>query len=309
MNDQEDGVKRAVVVGAVGSTEILLKALNRSPDWRTVMLVTLPDELSRRHSDFVDLAPLAEEGSATIHRTAKSDSADTRSAIKAAEPDYIFVVGWSQLCGPDFLALKPDGIIGYHPAALPRLRGRAAIPWTILLDEKITAGSLFWLGEGTDDGDLLTQEYFHLAPDETAETLYAKHMSALEAMLGRVLPQLATGEEPRIVQDDRYATWAAKRTPADGLIDWSRSAVEIDRLIRAVGRPYPGAFTHAAGERLTVWQSHLLHGDNPYHAGVGQIVSKTDDALVVQTGEGLLALTDWDLDGNGPLRLHARLGD
>src|SRR3546814_17829006 len=77
-------------------------------------------------------------------------------------------MGWSQICGPAFRALFPDRAIGYHPAALPRLRGRAAIPWTILQQEPITAGTLFWIDAGTDTGDIADQQFFHVAPDETA---------------------------------------------------------------------------------------------------------------------------------------------
>src|SRR3546814_20755574 len=78
-------------------------------------------------------------------------------------------------------------------------------------------------------------------------------MEALDRMLRESLPMLAQGSAPRLVQDERHATWATKRTPADGRIDWTLPEAEIDRLIRAVGRPYPGAFTETKAERLPVW--------------------------------------------------------
>ena len=85
-------------------------------------------------------------------------------------------------------------MVGYHPAPLPRLRGRAVIPWTILLDEKITASSLFWIDEGVDSGPLLAQRFFHIAPDETAATLYARHMTALDAMLREVRDEVGNAD-------------------------------------------------------------------------------------------------------------------
>lgn len=300
---------RAVVVGAVGSTQILLEELAPAEGWVVPLLVTLPIEARGRHSDFVDLEPLARRAGATTHRTRKTNSEETLAAVRDAAPDVIFVIGWSQLCGPDFLALAPDSVVGYHPAALPRLRGRAAIPWTILLDEPITAGSLFWMEEGTDDGDLLAQHYFHVARDETARTLYARHMDALSAMLKECLPALVRGERRRTVQDERFATWAAKRTSADGLVDWAASAVEIDRLVRAVGHPYPGAFTYSDGDKLVIWKSEVLAGDWRYHARPGQIVVREADMLVVATGEGLLKITDWDLGDASLPRLHSILRD
>lgn len=299
---------RAVVVGAVGSTEVVLDALASAEGWEVPLVVTLPLELSSRHSDFVDLASQAEGLGAEVLRTSKTNDPETLDAIRRAEPDYIFVVGWSQLCKSAFLGIRPRKVIGYHPAALPRLRGRAALPWTILLDEKITAGSLFWMEEGTDDGDLLAQSYFHLAPDETVSELYDKHMRALRAMLDESLPKLASGEEPRTVQDERYATWAAKRTARDGLIDWKGDAVSVDRLVRAVGKPYPGAFTHDRGQKLVIWSSTPVHGPSPYHAAPGQIVAREEGSLLIQCGSGLLRADEWECEGDAAPRLHAILG-
>lgn len=299
---------RAVVVGAVGSTEVVLDAFAEAEDWEVALVVTLPLELKERHSDFVDLGPQAEALGAAVLRAAKTNVPETLNAIREAQPDYIFVVGWSQLCGPDFLAIRPGKVIGYHPAALPRLRGRAALPWTILLDEKITAGSLFWMEEGTDDGDILAQSYFHLAPDETAAELYDKHMVALRQMLDESLPILAAGREPRQKQDERYATWAAKRTPRDGLIDWRDDARTIDRLVRAVGRPYPGAFTHAGQGKLTIWKSEPVGGANLHHAAPGQIVAREGDTLTIQTGSGLLRLLEWESEKEKTPLMHAILG-
>ncbi|MBX7495819.1 methionyl-tRNA formyltransferase [Qipengyuania sp. 6B39] len=301
-------MKRAVVIGAVGSTEVVLDAFAVADGWEVPLVVTLPLDLSARHSDFVDLDRQAGLLGASLYRTAKTNDHETLNRIARAEPDYIFVVGWSQLCGPDFLALRPGKVIGYHPAALPRLRGRAALPWTILLDEKITAGSLFWMEEGTDDGDLLAQSYFHVAPDETAQELYDKHMIALRDLIDQSLPKLARDEEPRRAQDERYATWAAKRTAADGLIDWREDARSIDRLVRAVGHPYPGAFTHMGEEKLVVWRSEIVADAGMHHAAPGQIVDRTNGALLVMTGDGLLRLTEWEWGKDALPRQHAIMG-
>ena len=298
---------RAAVIGAVGSTAVLLEKLEDATDWEVPLVVTLPRELYARHSDIVDLSPHCERAGARLYCTGKTNDSETLAAIDGAQPDYIFVVGWSQLCSPEFLALRKDKVIGYHPAALPRLRGRAALPWTILLDERITAGSLFWMNKGTDDGDLLAQRFFHLAGDEKVGELYERHMQCLGNMLDDVLPRLAKGREDRMPQNDRYATWAAKRTPADGLIDWTQGARNIDRLIRAVGEPYPGAFCFSGSRKLSVWESNLDCGTSRYHAMPGQIVSRQDGTLVVQTGEGLIALTKWEIEGDKAPLLHVKL--
>lgn len=301
-------VMRAVVVGAVGSTQVLIEELGRAADWHVPLVVTLPSELHGRHSDIVDLAAPASQLGAELLTVSRTNDPATIAAVRDAKPDYVFVVGWSQLVGRDFLGVATRGTIGYHPAPLPRLRGRAAIPWTILLEEPISASSLFWIGEGTDDGDLLAQEFFLVARTETAQALYAKHMEALRAMLRNVLPSLASGQQPRRAQDARYATWAARRTRADGLIDWHASAAAIDKLVRAVGRPYPGAFTYAGARRLTIWATRLVPGGERHHARPGQIVAAADGRMTVQTGGGLIDLLEWEIEEERTPAMHSILG-
>src|SRR3546814_19688752 len=125
---------------------------------------------------------------------------------------------------------------------------RGVIPWTILADEPITAGTLFWIDDGVDSGPILEQAFFHVAPDETAASLYARHMRALGEMMPRALAALATGSPPRLEQDEPYASWAATRPPADGRSDWRQNAIALARLIRATRRPYPGAWS-SKGEK------------------------------------------------------------
>ncbi|HYG68630.1 MAG TPA: formyltransferase family protein, partial [Anaeromyxobacteraceae bacterium] len=192
--------------------------------------------------------------------------------LEAVRMDHLLVLGWSQLIGEAVMRTAHKGAIGLHPAPLPELRGRAVIPWTILTRRTRTATSLFWIDEGPDSGDLLAQRFFDVAPDETARSLYDKHLRALEAMLPEVLHTLATGTAPRIPQDHARATWCAKRTAQDGELDWQRPAEELWTLIRAVGRPYPGAFTRTpAGQKLTIWTADLVERA-PHIALPGQIV-------------------------------------
>lgn len=298
---------RAVIVGAVESTHVAIEEIAKS-GWELALVVTLPPEAASRHSDFVDLAPAAARAGAAVHHCRQVNDAATLEAIRAAAPDYLFIIGWSQICGPELMATCPDRVIGYHPAALPRMRGRAAIPWTIILDEPISAGTLFWIDAGVDSGPILEQHFFHIAPDETAATLYDKHMDALRIMLPRALAGMANGTPRRTVQDERCATYAARRTPEDGRIDWQRSAVEIDRLVRAVSRPYPGATTQAGKQSATIWRTTPLREPSRHHAMPGQIVARDEGRAVVQTGDGLLRIDEWTLEEGREPAMHIILG-
>lgn len=300
---------RAILVGAVESSAVALEAIAAHPDWSLAAVVTLDEAHSGRHSDHVDLGPAAFASGSDVIRVDSINRDGALAAVARVAADHIFVIGWSQICGPAFLDLAKDRLIGYHPAALPRLRGRAAIPWTILNREPITAGSLFWIDPGTDTGDLLDQQYFHVAPDETAGTLYAKHMRALSTLLTRSLTALAHGGATRQKQEEACATWAARRTPADGRIDWTAPGEDVLRLIRASGRPYPGAFTMAGEEQLSIWAATQAPGGHRHLARAGQVVAVGEEGFTVICGDGAaVAVTQWGGASRLP-RQHMRLGD
>ncbi|MET1756692.1 formyltransferase family protein [Novosphingobium sp. RD2P27] len=301
---------RVILVGAVDSSMVALEAMVGVPGCQVDAVVTLFPEFAGRHSDIADLAGAAVARGIPLVEVKNVNHADALERLAAWDPDYIFVIGWSQICGEEFRALAPGRVIGYHPAALPRLRGRGVIPWTILNSEPITAGTLFWIDDGVDTGDILDQAFFHVAPDETAASLYRKHMEALQTMLHRSLRALAAGNLPRRRQDERCATFCARRTDADGEIDWSAPAESVVRLIRAVSRPYPGAFTNSRSGQLRLWAAEALQGGHGHLGAAGQVVWRDADLFAVRCGDGnLIRVTEWSSEAAGrPPILHARLG-
>lgn len=301
---------RALLIGAVEGTRVALDVIGRAPGWDLVAVATLPLDLARRHSDFADLAPAAAEAGAQLMPVANSNAPEFIDQVGALDIDYAFVIGWSQICGPAFRERVNNRVIGYHPAPLPRLRGRAVIAWTILLDEKITASTLFRIDEGVDSGPIIAQKFFHVAPDETAASLYAKHMQALHHILGDTLPRLAARDEAGEPQDARLATWAARRRPEDGRIDWNLPAEQLWRLVRAVGKPYPGAWTQSGGTRITAWEAELCPDGMRYHGRAGQIMAADSGCLLVLCGDGqALKITQYEMAPSMKLPIHSLLGD
>lgn len=302
-----------VLFGAVQSSEVGLEGL-LAAGAPPALLVTIPRRRRRRHSDYVDLGELAESASVPVLRSATSNSDEVLEAVRRADPDYLLVLGWSQILGPELLALPRHGCIGYHPAPLPENRGRGVIPWTIVQGRAETASSFFWMTEGMDDGDLLDQHPIQVAPDETATTLYAKVLDAIRVQVPRILRALTEGDPPRAPQDHARATYCARRIPEDGRLDFRRPAREVWTLIRASTRPYPGAFTHLEGTRLRVWSAEYL-GPGPHWATPGQVVEVGDAGWVVQCGDRehvRLVEVEAEADGEArvspEIRLHARLG-
>jgi methionyl-tRNA formyltransferase len=299
---------QAVFVGAVEGSRVALEALieaGRTPE----LVVTLADDVAHRHSDFADLTSPARAAGCKVLHVTDINAPGTLDAIRAVKPDLCMVIGWSQICREPFREIARIGNIGFHPAPLPQLRGRAVIPWTILTNQLTTGSTLFWLDEGVDSGDILLQRTFDLAPEETARTLYQKHLAALKELLPEALALVESGTARRIAQDHSLATYCAKRTADDGLIDWREPAKDILRLVRAVGDPYPGAFTHHKGERLVIDAAAPFPRSDRYIGLAGQVQCHTDEGFLVLCGDGIcIEVTQWRCTSEGRPRVHVKLG-
>jgi methionyl-tRNA formyltransferase len=284
---------RIALVGAVNSTEIALRAIAQCGHVPAVVF-TLPMEKQGRHSDFVDLGPLAEELGAPLVRVDDVNAPEAVEALRAAAPDLLMVIGWSRICGEEFRGVARMGTLGYHPTLLPKMRGRAALAWTILLDLKRSGGTLFWMDEGVDSGAIAAQEAFDIPPGTTLPQLIDLHLAAQSRMMPALFAKLDGGSRPAEPQDHREATYLAVRRPADGEIDWTRGAEEIERLVRAVTRPFPGAFSSLGGRDLVVWSARVARYPQ-WHAMIGQVFTYEDGAPVVRCGGGTdLVLTDYE---------------
>ena len=300
---------RIVLIGTVESTAVTLEAMVKGGH-PPIAVVTLDRALAARHSDFVDMAPLALAAGAELIPVRSANAPDVVARIAALEPEWLVVVGWSQILNPTLIATASVGTVGYHPAPLPELRGRAVLAWTILLARTWTAGSLFALQPEVDSGEILAQRRFSLDPRETLATLMEKHIKALIAMWADLLPRLADGTASGQPQDASLASHCAKRTAADGRIDWEQDVAVIDRLVRAATLPYPGAFAMRGEDKLTIWEAEPWTG--PEHFGLpGQIVDMRDGALLIACRTGQVLRVDrWEWGGPEnpkPLRIADRL--
>lgn len=268
-------------------------------------IVTLPGPVDPNRAGQCPFDDVAERFGATLIETANVNDPATLDALRASEPDAIFVVGWSQLVHEPLIRVAPRGVYGMHPTLLPRHRGRAPIPWTILSGIAVTGVTLFEIVDPTaDSGPIVGQLEVPVERDETAETLYCKLTDAHVDLIRRFLPELSAGAETRIPQDTRRASAWPKRTPADGIIDWNTRASYLYDWVRAQTRPYPGAFTYLGDEKVIVWRAQPVEVASG--APVGTIVGERPDGPVVVCGEDGLLLEE--VEARRPLPLGARLG-
>ena len=213
--------------------------------------------------------------------------------IKALAPDFLFSFYYRNMVKPAVLEIPKQGALNLHGSLLPKYRGRCPANWVLVNGETETGVTLHYMTPHPDDGDIVAQRKILIANKDTAATLFEKMVPAATALLDAVLPKLIKGKAPRKPQDHSQATYFGGRKPADGLMDWTKSATEIRNLVRAVTKPYPGAFTHLGDRKLIVWSASIVTGAKA--AKPGTIL--TASPLVVACGTDALQLDLVQADG------------
>ena len=270
-----------------------------------VGVVTLPGPIDPQRSGQCAFDEVADRLGAELIETTDVNSQETVASVRALEPEFVFVVGWSQLVRGPFIALAREGVFGMHPTLLPRHRGRAPVPWAILTGLARTGVTLFEIVDATaDSGGIVGQVVVDIAPDETATTLFDRLATAHVELIREFVPQLAARSAPRSPQDPKRASTWPKRIPTDGIIDWETRAPYLYDWVRAQTRPYPGAFTYLGEEKVVVWRARPV--DDAEAAPAGTIVAEHAEGHVVACGEGALLLEE--VETAGRLSVGARLG-
>ena len=190
---------------------------------------------------FGSVAQLAQ--SRGIETLLSEDLNHLRERIRVISPEFMFSFYYRRMLPPEVLALARKGAFNMHGSLLPKYRGRAPVNWAILMGESETGATLHEMVAKPDAGRIVDQERVPIGPDETAAEVFAKVSDAAETVLKRSLPHLLAGTASLKKQDLSKGSYFGARRPEDGRIDWSKSALEIHNLVRAVAPPYPGAFS------------------------------------------------------------------
>ena len=247
-------------------------------------------------SDYRDLSPLAAEMVTPFLGFEKVTDSGVFSFLKEVSPDWLFVIGLSQLVPAGLRGLARAGAVGFHPTPLPEGRGRAPVAWTILLDRP-AAANLFFLTDEPDAGDIIEQRPVPVRPDDYAADLIARTNDVLETMLADLSPAFASGQVPRRPQDHAKATYYPRRRPEEGRIDWNQPVEAIYRFIRAVSHPYPGAFSYYDGAKILIWRARPIIDSGPASAPPGTVIGFEQGRPLIQTQSGRLELTDIEWSG------------
>lgn len=246
---------------------------------------------------FGSVAEIASEAGIPVITPGNPNAPDVVETIAKARPDLLFSFYFRKLLRQPILDLPRLGALNLHGSLLPDYRGRSPVNWAILRGETETGVTLHYMDAKPDHGDVVARRAVPIERDDTALSVTRKLAAAGRLLLRETVPRLADGRAPREPQDHAAARYFGGRTPADGEIDWTRPAETIRNLVRAVTRPWPGAFGEVAGRRLFVWWAEVRPGS----AASGALVVGDDGVALVGTGDGLLELVEVSEEGGPPV--------
>lgn len=226
--------------------------------------------------------------------------------IRALRPRAFFSLYYRDILGAPLLAIPARGGVNLHGSLLPRYRGRAPVNWQLLHGERESGVTLHYMVKKPDAGDIVDQEAFPIGPQDTPTDVYRRLLPAAERVLERGAVAVMEGSAPRIQQLESKATTFGRRRPEDGQVDWRLCAEDVRNLVRAVTKPYPGAFTFADGTRVVVWWSQHepapSNGDGRMRSPSAELspgrVSRESSGVFVACGDRRrLHLTRVEIDG------------
>lgn len=237
--------------------------------------------------------------------------------LRELKPDIMVVVAFGQILTKEVLEVPKYGCINVHASLLPMYRGAAPIQYVILNGEKETGVTTMFMDEGLDTGDMLLKTVVPITADETGGTLHDKLSAAGAELLIRTLEQMEAGTLRRIPQTGETC-YVGTLKKSMGEMDWSRPAEELERQVRGLN-PWPSAYTFLNGKTLKIWKAEVLHteavssqeAEEPEaladRKSCGSVIVISRDSIQVQTGDGILAIRELQLEGKKRMTADAFL--
>jgi methionyl-tRNA formyltransferase len=294
--------KKIVMVGCLESGwEIIHFLLEQGI--RFDYFVCLNPEQGKRYfvSGYKDFSALAEKFNIPVYfpRTYTLKNPEDQAFFKNHKFDLLIQGGWQRLFSNELLQTLSIGAIGLHgsPKPLPFGRGRSTINWALIDGEKEFIMHYFLIKPGIDDGDIFHTVRFDITAWDDCRSLFYKYSIASKYALFEWATKLLTQKVEMIPQNGEEKYYP-KRTPSDGIIDWNQETLKIYNLIRAVTKPYPGAFTFLSEEKIFIWKAQPFDFQLTYpKARTGEVVEVFQSGdFVVKAKDGLLLVTDFESD-------------
>lgn len=289
---------------AVGPLEAILETGHE-----VQLVVTQPDKKKGRGKElqFTPVKECAIKHGIEVFQPVKIKTEEAVERLRQYDADVFVVAAFGQILSEEILNMPKYGCINIHASLLPKYRGAAPIQWAILNGEKETGVTIMKMDAGIDTGDMLLKEVVAISEKETGETLHDKLSEAGSALIVKALDSLEKNEVTPQKQEDALSCYAKMLTKDLGHIDWSRSAVEIERFIRGLN-PWPSAYTYFQGKTVKIWEADVLGEQDAHYQELananraaadtaGTVVEATKEQIVVACGEGMLVIKALQLEG------------
>lgn len=297
---------RIVYFGTSTFAVPILQALKKDGDFDIVSVVTQPDKPAGRHKA-LQAPPIkraAETLGIDVYQPEKLRSKEVQARLADFNADIFVVAAYGKILPKAILDMPKHKSINVHGSLLPKYRGASPISSAIMAGEPFTGITIMLMDEKMDEGPTLAfSDHIPLSPNETTSSLSKKLEEIAAEMIGPTLKDYVAGELKPVVQNHAKATLTKILKREDGLIDWSKSAEEIERMSRAL-EPWPG--THTTWDRgkkgktkLLIKQMEVLHPDAGCGGGQvpGRVSRMNDGSLAIDCGKGCLKLTKLQLEG------------
>jgi len=275
----------------IGTVDFSYKALEKLIELNVNIVGVCTKEKSIFNTDFKDLTPLCKENNIEYIYIDNINDKKNIEWMKNKNPDFIFCFGWSSLLGKEILNITD--VIGFHPTKLPQNRGRHPIIWALALGLEKSASTFFFMDEGADSGDILSQKEFIIHYNDDAFSLYNKIIQNGLIQIEEFIPQLQSKCFPRIKQDHKKSNYWRKRSLADGKIDFRMASRTIYNLVRALTRPYIGAHIEYKNKNFKVWKVEEVSYDQ-CNIEFGKVLKSDSNGILVKCFDGAIRILEHD---------------
>lgn len=220
--------------------------------------------------------------------------------MRDISPDVIVVVAFGQILSEELLHIPYYGCINVHASLLPKLRGPAPIQWSVINGDVESGVTIQQMDRGIDTGDILAVKKYTLEEKETGGSLFERLSHLGGPLLLEVLKDAEAGTLHSIPQNHEEHTYAGMLSKATGAMDFSKSAAELERLVRGLN-PWPSAFCFVHGKMLKIWEADVIEERNlsePERQMVpGTVIRAEKEAFIVRASQGALSITSLQLEG------------
>ncbi|OGL61768.1 methionyl-tRNA formyltransferase [Candidatus Uhrbacteria bacterium RIFCSPHIGHO2_01_FULL_47_10] len=284
---------RVVYFGSPELSVPFLSALVQSTDFDVVAVVTQPEKPVGRKAIMTKSAvhefSLKHNIPALTYKSLRTE--EVAAELSKLNADVFVVVVYGKIIPKAVLDLPKFGCINVHPSLLPKYRGPSPFQEAIRMGEKVTGVSIMLLDEGMDTGPVLAVREFPIDERETGETIQPKIIAIGVPLFLEALRKWTTEERVAIPQDNALATYSKMLAKEDGKIDWSKSAVEIDRHVRAM-KPWPGTYFvwGEDGNNVRIVVHEVQHLDGMSDRAPGSVLEENGHISVVCVDHSLLEL-------------------